>query len=282
MAMRSVLCVPANRQSMVEKSSQYESDQVIFDLEDAVVQSDKAAARKLLSEFFHNNEVSTKTSIRVNEIASPESGNDLDLLAGLDQRKLWSVIIPKVDSSESIARWVKLLPPSIKIEAQIESAMGLISASEIAAHPQVISLAFGPVDFMHSIGMPSSEPGIPESSVAGALQWPLLQIVIAAHAHGKLAYDGPFLKIKDQQEFIKSAEISRALGADGKWLIHPNQIASCNEIFSPSDEEIQNAKRVINVFQSSSGAASLDGLMIDEASKKLAEQILERSTQIRK
>ena len=282
MAMRSILCVPANRQSMVEKSSQYESDQVIFDLEDAVVQSDKAAARKLLSEFFHNNEVSTKTSIRVNEIASPESGNDLDLLAGLDQRKLWSVIIPKVDSYESIARWVKLLPPSIKIEAQIESAMGLISASEIAAHPQVISLAFGPVDFMHSIGMPSSEPGIPESSVAGALQWPLLQIVITAHAHGKLAYDGPFLKIKDQQEFIKSAEISRAIGADGKWLIHPNQIASCNEIFSPSDEEIQNAKRVINVFQSSSGAASLDGLMIDEASKKLAEQILERSTQIRK
>jgi citrate lyase subunit beta/citryl-CoA lyase len=282
MAMRSVLCVPANRQSMVEKSSQYESDQVIFDLEDAVVQSDKAAARKLLSEFFHNNEVSTKTSIRVNEIASPESGNDLDLLAELDQRKLWSVIIPKVDSSESIARWVKLLPPSIKIEAQIESAMGLISASEIAAHPQVVSLAFGPVDFMHSIGMPSSEPGIPESIVAGALQGPLLKIVIAAHAHGKLAYDGPFLKIKDQQEFIKSAEISRALGADGKWLIHPNQIASCNEIFSPSDEEIQNAKRVINVFQSSSGAASLDGLMIDEASKKLAEQILERSTQIRK
>jgi citrate lyase subunit beta/citryl-CoA lyase len=267
---------------MVEKSSQYESDQVIFDLEDAVVQSDKAAARKLLSEFFHDNEVSTKTSIRVNEIASPESSNDLDLLAGLDQRKLWSVIIPKVDSSESIARWAKLLPPSIKIEAQIESAMGLISASEIAAHPQVISLAFGPVDFMHSIGMPSSEPGIPESSVAGALQWPLLQIVITAHAHGKLAYDGPFLKIKDQQEFIKSAEISRAIGADGKWLIHPNQIASCNEIFSPSDEEIQNAKRVINVFHSSSGAASLDGLMIDEASKKLAEQILERSTQIRK
>ena len=282
MAMRSVLCVPANRQSMVEKSSQYESDQVIFDLEDAVVQSDKAAARKLLSEFFYNNEVLTKTSIRVNEIASPESGNDLDLLAGLDQKKLWSVIVPKVDSSESIARWVKLLPPSIKIEAQIESAMGLILAPEIAAHPQVISLAFGPVDFMHSIGMPSSEPGIPESIVAGALQWPLLQIVIAAHAHGKLAYDGPFLKIKDQQEFIKSAEISRALGADGKWLIHPNQISSCNRIFSPSEEDIEKAKRLIDAYDSSSGAASLNGLMIDEASKKLAEQILERSTQIRK
>jgi citrate lyase subunit beta/citryl-CoA lyase len=267
---------------MVEKSSQYESDQVIFDLEDAVVQSDKAAARKLLSEFFYNNEVLTKTSIRVNEIASPESGNDLDLLAGLDQKKLWSVIVPKVDSSESIARWVKLLPPSIKIEAQIESAMGLILAPEIAAHPQVISLAFGPVDFMHSIGMPSSEPGIPESIVAGALQWPLLQIVIAAHAHGKLAYDGPFLKIKDQQEFIKSAEISRALGADGKWLIHPNQISSCNRIFSPSEEDIEKAKRLIDAYDSSKGAASLDGLMIDEASRKLAEQILERATQIRK
>ena len=282
MGMRSILCVPANKQSMVEKSAQYESDQIILDIEDAVIQSDKASARELLFEYFKNNEDTTKTSIRVNEIASPESTEDLELLAKLDQKKLWSVVIPKVDSYECIAKWVKLLPPSIKIEAQIESAMGLILAPEIAAHPQVISLAFGPVDFMHSIGMPSSEPGIPESIVAGALQWPLLQIVIAAHAHGKLAYDGPFLKIKDQQEFIKSAEISRALGADGKWLIHPNQIASCNEIFSPSDEEIQNAKRIINLFHSSSGAASLNGLMIDEASKKLAEQILERSTQIRK
>jgi citrate lyase subunit beta/citryl-CoA lyase len=160
--------------------------------------------------------------------------------------------------------------------------MGLISASEIASHPQVISLAFGPVDFMHSIGMPSSEPGIPESIVAGALQWPLLQIVIAAHAHGKLAYDGPFIKFSDEEGFTKSVETSRSLGADGKWLIHPNQIASCNEIFSPSDQEIENAKRVIDAFGSSSGAASLDGLMIDEASRKLAEQILERATQIRK
>jgi citrate lyase subunit beta/citryl-CoA lyase len=267
---------------MVEKSSQYESDQVILDLEDAVVQPDKAAAREFLSEFFRNNQSTTKTSIRVNEIASTESDKDLDFLAELDQRKLWSVIIPKVDSFDSIARWVKLLPPSIKIEAQIESAMGLISASEIASHPQVISLAFGPVDFMHSIGMPSSEPGIPESIVAGALQWPLLQIVIAAHAHGKLAYDGPFIKFSDEEGFTKSVETSRSLGADGKWLIHPNQIASCNEIFSPSDQEIENAKRVIDAFGSSSGAASLDGLMIDEASRKLAEQILGRATQIRK
>ena len=282
MAMRSILCVPANKQSMVEKSAQYQSDQIILDLEDAVVQSDKAAARELLLQFFNNTEFTNKTSIRINEIASPESKKDLDLLVNLDQKKLWSVVIPKVDSLESITKWVAILPASIKIEAQIESAMGLISAAEIASHPQVISLAFGPVDFMHSIAMPSSEPGIPGSSVSGALQWPLLQIVIAAHAHGKLAYDGPFIKFSDEAGFIKSAEISRALGADGKWVIHPNQISSCNEIFSPSDDEIENAQRLINAYRSSDGAASLNGLMIDEASRKLAEQILERATQIRK
>ena len=282
MGMRSILCVPANKQSMVEKSAQYESDQVILDIEDAVIQSDKASARELLFEYFKNNEDTTKTSIRVNEIASPESTKDLELLAKLDQKKLWSVVIPKVDSYECIAKWVALLPSSIKIEAQIESALGLISASEIASHPQVISLAFGPVDFMHSIAMPSSEPGIPQHSVAGALQWPLLQIVIAAHAHGKLAYDGPFIKFSDEAGFTKSAEISRALGADGKWLIHPNQISSCNRIFSPSEEDIEKAKRLIDAYDSSKGAASLDGLMIDEASRKLAEQILERATQIRK
>jgi citrate lyase subunit beta/citryl-CoA lyase len=267
---------------MVEKSALYQSDQVILDLEDAVVLSDKAAARELLFHFFKNTEFTNKTSIRINEIASPESKKDLDLLANLDQKKLWSVVIPKVDSLESIIKWAALLPASIKIEAQIESAMGLISAAEIASHPQVISLAFGPVDFMHSIAMPSSEPGIPGSSVSGALQWPLLQIVIAAHAHGKLAYDGPFIKFSDEAGFIRSAEISRALGADGKWVIHPNQISSCNEIFSPSDDEIENAQRLINAYRSSGGAASLNGLMIDEASRKLAEQILERATQIRK
>lgn len=195
---------------------------------------------------------------------------------------MWSVVIPKVDSLESITKWVAILPASIKIEAQIESAMGLISAAEIASHPQVISLAFGPVDFMHSIAMPSSEPGIPGSSVSGALQWPLLQIVIAAHAHGKLAYDGPFIKFSNEAGFIKSAEISRALGADGKWVIHPTQISSCNEIFSPSDDEIEKAQRLIDAYRSSDGATSLNGLMIDEASRKLAEQILERATQIRK
>ena len=267
---------------MVEKSAQYQADQLILDIEDAVVQSEKAAARELLLEFFSKNDVETKNSLRVNEIASPESVKDLELISKLDQKKLWSVVIPKVDSLDSIAKWASLLPASIKIETQIESAMGLISAFEIASHPQAISLAFGPVDFMHSIAMPSSEPGIPQNYVAGALQWPLLQLVIAAHAYGKLAYDGPFIKFSDEAGFTKSAEISRALGADGKWLIHPNQIASCNEIFSPSEEEIENAKRLINAYNSSKGAASLDGSMIDEASRKLAEQILERAKQIRK
>ena len=282
MGMRSILCVPANKQSMVEKSAQYQADQLILDIEDAVIQSEKAAARELLLNFFSNNDVAAKTSIRVNEIANPESVKDLELISKLDQKKLWSVVIPKVDSLDCIAKWASLLPASIKIEVQIESAMGLIAASEIASHPQVISLAFGPVDFMHSIAMPSSEPGIPQNNVAGALQWPLLQLVIAAHAYGKLAYDGPFIKFSDEAGFTKSAEISRALGADGKWLIHPNQIASCNEIFSPGEEEIENAKRLINAYNSSKGAASLDGLMIDEASRKLAEQILERAKQIRK
>ncbi|CAB4542264.1 unannotated protein [freshwater metagenome] len=267
---------------MVEKSAQYQADQLILDIEDAVIQSEKAAARELLLNFFSNNDVAAKTSIRVNEIANPESVKDLELISKLDQKKLWSVVIPKVDSLDCIAKWASLLPASIKIEVQIESAMGLIAASEIASHPQVISLAFGPVDFMHSIAMPSSEPGIPQNNVAGALQWPLLQLVIAAHAYGKLAYDGPFIKFSDEAGFTKSAEISRALGADGKWLIHPNQIASCNEIFSPGEEEIENAKRLINAYNSSKGAASLDGLMIDEASRKLAEQILERAKQIRK
>ena len=280
--MRSILCVPANKPSMVEKSEQYECDQIILDLEDSVLESEKIKSRQYLLQYLNDSKFTRNPSIRINELSSAQSVEDLALIAKINVKKLGSVIIPKAHSLKIISKWVELLPPSVKIEAQIESALGLINASEIASHPQVISLAFGPVDFMHSVGMPSAEPGIPSSLIPGALQWPLLQVIIAAHAHGKLAYDGPSLKINDQNEFVKAAEISRALGADGKWLIHPNQIASCNQIFSPSNAEIETATAIIQALNASSGAAAIDGLMIDEASLKIANQLLENVTRIRK
>jgi citrate lyase subunit beta/citryl-CoA lyase len=278
--MRSLLCVPASQPKMVEKALTLECDQIILDLEDSVIPADKAAARAFLKDFLKTVDTKKRVSIRLNELSSTFAKADIDLINGLKPQRLSSVILPKIHSVDDVKSWVQLLPKGAQLEVQIESAMGLIKAPKIAAHPQVISLAFGPADFMAYAGMPSSSPGTPLPEAANALEWPLMQIVIAAHAHGKIAYDGPYFHIADHVGLSRAAHTARALGVDGKWVIHPDQIALVNEAFTPSSAEIAQAHELISAFNASSGAANFDGLMIDEASKKVAERVLERATQI--
>jgi citrate lyase subunit beta/citryl-CoA lyase len=265
---------------MVEKALTLDSDQIILDLEDSVMPADKAAARTYLRDFLSKVESKKRISLRVNELSSTFAKADIDLICGFNPQPLSSVILPKIHSPEDVKSWAAKLPANMQLEVQIESAMGLINAPQIASHPQVISLAFGPADFMASAGMPSSNPGTPWPEAANALQWPLMQVVIAAHAHAKTAYDGPYFQITDDAGLSSSARTARALGVDGKWVIHPNQIALVNEAFTPSPAEIAHAQEIIATFNASSGATNLDGLMIDEASKKVAERLLERATQI--
>ena len=280
--MRSLLCVPASQPKMVEKALTLDCDQIILDLEDSVIPADKVAARTYLKEFLSKVDTKKKISLRLNELSSPHSKADIDLVFGLKPQPLSSVILPKIHSIDDVKSWARKLPTDMHIEVQIESAMGLIKAPKIASHPQVISLAFGPADFMASLGMPSSSPGTPLPEAAHSLQWALAQIVIAAHAHGKTVYDGPYFQIADHVGLSRSAHTARALGVDGKWVIHPDQIALVNETFTPSPEEIAHAREIIAAFNASTGAVSLDGLMIDEASKKVAERLLERVIQLHK
>jgi len=274
--MRSLLCVPASQPKMVEKALTLDCDQIILDLEDSVNPANKVAARAYLKDFLSTLDSQKRISLRINELTSSFSNADIDLLCGLKSQSLSSVILPKIHSLDYVKSWAHKLPTEMQLEVQIESAMGLIESTKIASHPQVISLAFGPADFMASVGMPSSNPGTPWPEVSSALQWPLMQVVIAAHAHGKKAYDGPYFQIADQVGLSRSTHIGRALGVDGKWAIHPDQIALINEAFTPSAEEIAMAQEIINTFNNSSGAVNFKGLMIDEASKKVAEALLER------
>jgi citrate lyase subunit beta/citryl-CoA lyase len=280
--MRSLLSVPASQPKMVEKALTLDCDQIILDLEDSVTPADKAAARTYLKDFLSKVESKKRISLRVNELSSAFAKADIDLICGFNPQPLSSVILPKIQNLDDVKSWAAKLPAGMQLEVQIESAMGLIQAPHIASHPQVISLAFGPADFMASVGMPSSNPGTPWPEVANALQWPLMQVVIAAHAHGKTAYDGPYFQISDDLGLSSAARTARALGVDGKWVIHPNQIALVNEAFTPSPEEIAHAEEIVAAFNASSGATNLAGLMIDEASKKVAERLLERVTQIRR
>ena len=280
--MRSLLCVPASKPSMLQKALGTQVDQIIIDLEDSVIPSEKASAREHVLEFLKNLETHKKLSIRINERTSAEAKADLKLLRALHGRQIESIILPKIHTIKDLRYWNRRIPRSLGFEVQIESALGLVNTAAIAAHPRVISLAFGPADFMASTGMPSSSPGTPQQEAPNALEYPFSQIVIAAHAYGKLAYDGPYFEIANLTGLTKASNTAKALGGDGKWAIHPDQIAPINGAFTPTAEEIASATGIIEAFNNSSGAVNFNGLMIDEASKKVAERLLERATQIRK
>lgn len=267
---------------MIQKAIALDSDQIILDLEDSVIPDEKSKARDNLSNILPHLRTDKKLSIRINELDSDFFEEDVQLINSLDLNTKFTVTLPKIHSRDLLDKWDSLITNKSTFEVQIESADGLVRAAEIASHSRVQSLAFGPADFMASLGMPATEPGTPLGEAASALQWPLFQIVIAAHAFGKLAYDGPYFHIGDDSGLREASSTARALGADGKWVIHPSQIDVCNAAFTPSQDEIHRAQEVITAFDSSTGAVKLNGLMIDEASRKVAERLLERAIQIHK
>jgi len=267
---------------MLQKALGTPADQLIIDLEDSVIPAEKAAARENIHAFLSSLETDKKLSIRVNERASIEAVLDQTLIHDLHAEVLSSIILPKIHTIADLDYWNQCLPDDLDFEVQIESALGLVNTAAIASHPRVTSLAFGPADFMASVGMPSSHPGTPWKEAPRALEYPFSEIVIAAHAHGKLAYDGPYFEINNLAGLGAAATTARALGGDGKWAIHPDQILTINEVFTPSADEIATAQAIIKAFDNSSGAINFNGLMIDEASKKVAMRLLERVTQTHK
>jgi citrate lyase subunit beta / citryl-CoA lyase len=143
--------------------------------------------------------------------------------------------------------------------------------------PRLEALVFGPADFMASLGMRSLEIGAQPAGYAGgdAFHYPRLRILVAARAHGLQAIDGPFAAIGDADGLRRSATSAAALGYDGKWVIHPGQIEITSDAFSPTQADYDRAELILEAYEyytsvRKRGAVSLDGEMIDEASRKLA------------
>lgn len=273
---RSLLAVPASSEKMVEKSKGLTCDQILFDLEDAVAPDEKANARENLIKLFATKSTfrARYISIRVNATNTPHFKDDLSALNMIASGALFSVVLPKVESASDL----DLLGSSYFIDAQIESATGLSNVDKIAAHPRLISLSYGPLDFAADLG--ASLDALTEVDLKEFTLYPLMKILVAARANGKLAFDGPEVDIHSSEKFSKSAKRSRALGFDGKWLLHPDQIELCNEIFTPSDSEYQRASDLIARYESAQsqglGAVTDGDLMIDEASRRLAAKIVTR------
>jgi citrate lyase subunit beta/citryl-CoA lyase len=250
---------------MLAKAPSLPADEVIVDLEDAVAPADKERARELAIAALGRGPLGRTTALRVNGRSTPWWGDDLRAAA---QARPDVVVLPKVESAEDVAAAAELLPEGTGLEAQIETARGLVEAERIAcAGHGLEALVFGPADLAASLGVPVLTIG------AGTSDYALACVIAAARAGGLQAVDGPHALLGDDLGLVRSARRALEHGYDGKWVIHPSQIEAVNFVFSPSPAEVERAKRVLGA---GSGAERFEGELVDVASQRLAEALLRR------
>ena len=279
---------------MVEKALASEADAVFLDLEDAVAPEGKADARqdvvRAVGEFDWRGR---PTVFRANAPDTPWFYRDLIEIVE-EAGALDTILIPKVRRPADLHAADVLLsgleiaaglgPGKVEIEAQVENAEGLVNADEIArATGRLTALHFGPGDFAASLRMPLRSIGTADEWDAAypghRFHYAMQRIVAAARAAGVRALDGPVADFRDEEGLRESCKIARSLGFDGKWCIHPAQIRLVNEVFSPTEEEIQWARKVVAAYDEAnvagSGAVSVDGQMVDAASIRMARTTLD-------
>ncbi|HEX5189101.1 MAG TPA: CoA ester lyase [Streptosporangiaceae bacterium] len=306
---RSCLTVPGSSERFITKAASLSAgaagpapDEVILDLEDSVAPAAKEQARGFVAAAIDGRSRGDQggrppwpapprgplIAVRVNDARSPWAYRDVIEVVERAGHRLDAIVLPKVSGPGQIV-WLDTLlsqvelaagltPGGIAVEAQIEDAAGLAAADQIAvASPRLAALVFGPADFMASLGMRSLSIGSQPGGYAGsdAFHYAHLRILIAARAAGLQAIDGPYAAIGDSAGLGSAATSVAALGYDGKWVVHPDQIGTVNAAFSPSQEEFDRAERILEAYEHAAsvdvrGAVMLDGEMIDEATRKLA------------
>ena len=298
-AARSLLAVPAIKRKMVEKALASDADGVFLDLEDAVAPNDKAGARedvvRVLKEFDWRGRPKL---FRANALDTPYFYRDVMEIVEQAGASLDAVMVPKVTHPENLHAVAVLLSGlematnldvgKINIEAQIESAEGLTNADAIAsATPRITALHFGPGDFAASLRMPQTSIGTmdawDQAYPGHRFHHAMQRIAVAARAAGLRVLDGPVADYGDEEGLRNSCLVARSLGFDGKWCIHPAQIPVVNEAFSPTDEEVEWAESVIAAYEDATaagfGSVSVYGQMVDAASIKIAQNILNLARQ---
>ncbi len=288
---RSCLAVPGSSTKMITKAQGLPADQVFLDLEDAVAPDAKEGARANIVDALNTGDWTGKTRVvRVNDATTRWAYRDVLSVVEGAGANLDCIMLPKVQSAEQV-HWLDLTLTQIEksmgyevgrigIEAQIETAQGLINVNDIAfASDRIETIIFGPADFMASINMPGLVVGGLNPDYPGdPFHYILMQILMAARARGVQANDGPYLQIRDVDGFRAVAKRSQALGFDGKWVLHPGQIEVANEVYSPEQDDYDHAEMILDAYEHYTtveklGAVMLGDEMIDEASRKMATVI---------
>jgi len=308
---RSELAVPGSRPELFEKAARSAADVVFLDCEDAVAPDEKAQARRNIIQALQEVEWAGKTvSVRINGLDTPYMYRDeVDVLEQGGPR-LDLIMIPKVGTAADVYALDMLVTQieaatgrtnPIGFELIIETALGMANVETIAAASRrVESLHFGVADYAASImarttaiGGPHPDYGVLTDATAHgdrAYHWgdmwhfAIARLVVAARANGLRPIDGPFGDFGDTDGFVAQAKRAAVLGCEGKWAIHPAQIAPANDVYSPSEQELADAERILAAMATAQaegkGAVTLDGRLIDIASIRQAETLVTKARQI--
>lgn len=308
---RSELAVPGSNYRFIEKAADSPADVVFLDLEDAVAPDDKAQARKNIVKALNEVNFGKKTvSVRINGLDTHYMYRDVVDLLEQGGERLDLIMIPKAGTAADIYA-VDMLVTQIEdavgrkkrigFEMIIETALGMANVEAIAtASKRNEALHFGVADYAAStrarttnIGGPNPLYGVltdPDAGGGREYHWgdmwhyAIARMVVAARAAGLRPVDGPFGDIQDQEGYKAQARRAAVLGCEGKWAIHPTQIDLANELFAPSAEEVEKANRILVAMaqaqKEGKGAVTLDGRLIDIASIKQAEVLVQKARQI--
>ena len=289
---RSELAVPGSSPKMFEKALNSSADYIFLDLEDAVSPNDKVSARaniiKALNEMNWRNNGKT-ISVRINSLDTHYMYSDLVELVEQAGENIDTILVPKAGTASDVymvdclltqIETNKKLKNKIGIGCLIETALGMSNIKEIAKSSERLeALHFGVADYAASLRARTVVIGGLNPDYPGD-QWHhgLSELVMTCRAYGLRAIDGPFGDFNDPDAYIAAAKRGAAIGIEGKWAIHPSQIALANDVFSPPETEVNKAKRIIEELDKAAkegeGAAQLDGRMIDAASARMAENVV--------
>ena len=290
--LRSELAVPGSSPKMFEKALNSNADYIFLDLEDAVSPNDKVSARlnviKALKEIKWREKGKT-ISVRINSLDTHYMYSDVVEIVEQVGDKVDTILIPKAGTASDVYMVDCLLTQietnkkfknKIGIECLIETALGMSNIKEIAtSSSRLEALHFGVADYAASLRARTVVIGGLNPDYPGD-QWHhgLSQLVMTCRAYGLRAIDGPFGDFNDPDAYIASAKRAAAIGIEGKWAIHPSQIDLANKVFSPPEAEVNKAKKILEELDKAAkegkGAAQLDGRMIDAASARMAENIV--------
>jgi malyl-CoA/(S)-citramalyl-CoA lyase len=308
---RSELAVPGSNWRMLEKAPQAGADLVFLDLEDAVAPDDKERARANVIQALNGFDWSQcSVSVRINGLDTHYCYRDIIEVVEQAGDKLDTLLVPKVGKPSDL-EFVALLLEQIEaakgyepinLHALIETALGMANVEAIAqACPERLeALVFGVADYAAStqartvsMGGPNpdyrvlgfaDDDGLRPSYLGDQWHFAMSRMIVACRAYGLRPIDGPYGDYNDPEGYLAVARAFAALGGEGKWAIHPSQIELANQVFSPGKKEVERARRIVEEMQQAAaegkGAVSLDGRMIDAASIRQAQVVLEKVAQI--